>query len=530
MGHADGMYRALLLAGVAVFCCLGLAWREPVSEGWVPRIQRRLPGREAGLLIGLLILALCVVSLLTNRNPWPATVVVPVTVWLIFCTPPSVRKLAPVAMAVVGIVGVALTTSGTGSPALDAGGGLMTAHGPLTTRMQSWHAAVLLVSVAFLAAGVWLMWRARPAAAASPRQPRWGLLLLPVAVAALALLIEQQASHPAVIAAAAVAGLALAVAILLPRASADLAAIAVLALGLFCLLDVVTPPRNRTSAFVAVPGSPPHAVIGPVDTPLVLLAAVQCGAILALGAWLVPRTIGVHAKVLLGREADAELAGRVEQLTQTRADAVDTAAAELRRVERDLHDGAQARLVALGMSLRAAERLIPTSPQAAIALVAEARESSSKALTELRDLVRGMYPPVLADRGLADAVRALALDTPVRTETYIDLPGRLELPVESACYFAVAEALTNAVKHSGARLVQITMRYTGRPEPGLLRIEVTDNGTGGADPANGSGLAGVERRLATFDGILAVSSPVGGPTIIVMEIPCALSSRRTSSC
>ena len=262
----------------------------------------------------------------------------------------------------------------------------------------------------------------------------------------------------------------------------------------------------------------------------VLLAAVECGAILALGAWLVPRTIGVHARVLLGREAHAELVGRVEQLTQTRAVAVDTAAAELRRVERDLHDGAQARLVALGMSLRAAERLIPTSPQAAIALVSEARESSSKALTELRDLVRGMYPPVLADRGLADAVRALALDTPVRTETDIDLPGRLELPVESACYFAIAEALTNAVKHSGARLVHIRMRYAGRPAPGVLRIEVTDNGTGGADPAKGSGLAGVERRLTTFDGILAVSSPVGGPTIIVMEIPCALSSRRTSSC
>jgi signal transduction histidine kinase len=211
---------------------------------------------------------------------------------------------------------------------------------------------------------------------------------------------------------------------------------------------------------------------------------------------------------------------------------VDTAAAELRRVERDLHDGAQARLVALGMNLRAAERLIPTSPQAAMALVAEAREASSRALTELRDLVRGMYPPVLADRGLGDAVRALALDTPVRTETDIDLPGRFDVPVESACYFAIAEALANAVKHSGARLVQIRIRYSPGPRSeaaGVLRVEVTDNGTGGADPAQGSGLAGVERRLATFDGILAVSSPIGGPTIIVMEIPCALSSARTSS-
>jgi signal transduction histidine kinase len=194
---------------------------------------------------------------------------------------------------------------------------------------------------------------------------------------------------------------------------------------------------------------------------------------------------------------------------------------------RDLyHDGAQARLVALGMNLRAAERLIPTSPQAAIALVAEARETSSRALTELRDLVRGIYPPVLADRGLADAIRALALDTPVRTETDIELPGRLDAPVEAACYFAVAEALANAVKHSGARVVQIRIRHAS----GMLKIMVIDNGTGGADPARGSGLAGVERRLGTFDGILAVSSPPGGPTMIVMEVPCALSSPRTSSC
>jgi signal transduction histidine kinase len=377
------------------------------------------------------------------------------------------------------------------------------------------------------------MWRAasRPAAAASRRQPRWGLLLLPPAVAILTFLIAQQANESTTITAAVLAGVALIIAIMLPAVAADLAAAAVLALGLFSLLKVVTPARIRSGTEVVGPGGIPHLVMfAPADRPLIALAAVECAAILALGVWLVPRTIGVHARELLGREADAELAGRVEQLTQTRAVAVDSAAAELRRVERDLHDGAQARLVALGMSLRAAERLIPTSPQAAIALVAEARESSSKALTELRDLVRGVYPPVLADRGLADAVRALALDTPLRTETDIDLPGRLEQPVESACYFAIAEALTNAVKHSDARLVQIRMGYSGRPAPGLLRIEVTDNGTGGADPANGSGLAGVERRLATFDGILAVSSPIGGPTIVVMEIPCALSSRRTSSC
>jgi signal transduction histidine kinase len=133
---------------------------------------------------------------------------------------------------------------------------------------------------------------------------------------------------------------------------------------------------------------------------------------------------------------------------------------------------------------------------------------------------------VLADRGLPDAIRALALDTPVHTVTDIELPGRPDLPVESACYFAVAEALANAVKHAGARHVQIRARHDGA----LLRIEVTDDGAGGADPAAGTGLRGLERRLATFDGILAVSSPPGGPTLIVIEVPCALSSPKTSSC
>jgi signal transduction histidine kinase len=182
--------------------------------------------------------------------------------------------------------------------------------------------------------------------------------------------------------------------------------------------------------------------------------------------------------------------------------------------------------VALGMSLRAAERLIPTSPEAAIALVVEARETSARALTELRELVRGVLPPVLADRGLADAVRALALDSPLAVETDIDLPGRLPAPVETACYFAVAEVLTNAAKHSGARDARIVMSHAA----GTLRIEVTDFGLGGADPAAGSGLAGVERRLATFDGIMAISSPVGGPTIVVLEVPCVLSSPKISSC
>jgi signal transduction histidine kinase len=266
--------------------------------------------------------------------------------------------------------------------------------------------------------------------------------------------------------------------------------------------------------------------------------ALEGSLLLALGLWLAPRVM----RHRLAEPVDLELAARarqltrrVQMLTQTRYDAVDTAAAELRRIERDLHDGAQARLVALGMSLQAAERLFPTSPDAALALVAEAKESSSLALTELRDLVRGIYPPVLADRGLADAIRALALDAPLPVELDIDLPGpaaaggqanTIELPVASAVYFSVAEVLANVVKHAHARSVRIHLSQTSH----LLRAQVTDDGAGGADPAAGTGLAGVERRLATFDGILAVNSPPGGPTIVVIEVPCALSSPKTSSC
>ena len=259
--------------------------------------------------------------------------------------------------------------------------------------------------------------------------------------------------------------------------------------------------------------------------------ALEGSVLIALGLWLAPRVMRHHLGETQGASAPElaaraqQLTKRVQALTQTRRDAVDTAAAELRRIERDLHDGAQARLVAMGISLRAAERLFPSNPEAALALVAEARESSSQALTELRDLVRGIYPPVLADRGLADAIRALALDVPLPVELDIDLPGTVDLPVASAVYFSVAEALTNVTKHAGARSVRIQLSQAS----GLLRAQVTDDGCGGADPAQGTGLAGVERRLAAFDGILAVSSPPGGPTIVVIEVPCALSSPKIST-
>ena len=243
----------------------------------------------------------------------------------------------------------------------------------------------------------------------------------------------------------------------------------------------------------------------------------------ALGLLLAPKLMRAHsglARGLLAPTRERELELRVAHLTESRSDALDTQAAELRRIERDLHDGAQARLVAMGMSLGAIEHLMERDPEKARRLLTEARESSSKALTELRDLVRGIHPPVLAERGLADAVRALAMAIPLQAEVTVDLPGRMEAPVESAAYFAVSEVLTNAAKHSGAQRVWIDLRY----EDDRLRIVITDDGCGGADLAHGTGLRGIERRLGTFDGVLALSSPVGGPTIVTMELPCVLSS------
>jgi len=366
----------------------------------------------------------------------------------------------------------------------------------------------------------------RHPALAGSRPWRWALLLVPVLAIGIELVgLEWLPGHEA--RAIAVMGALLAAVVVVvvaaPAIAADLAVAGLLVLGAYGLMladfwpgHIAVPLAYRPDALfgAAVVSSPTgHA-----------LAGAQGLLLLGLGLWLVPRTAGAHLTALRST-ADAELTRRFVRLAKSRADAVDTAAANLRQLERDLHDGAQARLVALGMSLRAAERLILTNPQAALALVAEAREASARALSDLRELVRGVHPPVLADRGLADALRALALDSPLYVQTEIDLPGRPPAPVETACYFAVAELLTNAAKHSGARQAAIAARHAS----GRLRIEVTDFGLGGADASRGSGLAGVEKRLASFDGILAISSPVGGPTIVVLEVPCVLSSLRTSS-
>jgi signal transduction histidine kinase len=311
----------------------------------------------------------------------------------------------------------------------------------------------------------------------------------------------------------------------LPRLAAALAVAGLLIFGLYGVLDGVRHLVSGSSAWQSAgPGGLNFEKWAYGAVPLNvsartggLLAAIQGLALLGAGCALAPRLLTWGGDIEMAKRALA-LTQRVTRLTQTRSDATEVAVAELRRIERDLHDGAQARLVAVGMSLRAAEELMRANPEAALALVAEARETSSRALDDLRGLVRGIYPPVLADRGLADAVRALALDAPVTVETDITLPGEPPMPVAAAVYFGLAEALTNAVRHSGADLVQIGIGYSD----GMLRATVIDDGTGGADPSHGTGLSGVERRLATFDGILAVTSPPGGPTIVVIEVPCTL--------
>ena len=243
------------------------------------------------------------------------------------------------------------------------------------------------------------------------------------------------------------------------------------------------------------------------------------GAVTVLAVWSAPlllQTYGALARAVLGPREDPELAQRVRHLAQTRAETIDASAAEIRRIERDLHDGAQARLVAMGMTLGAAEDFLDTDPEGARQLLVEARAASGLALADLRALVSGIHPPVLADRGLVDAIRALALDSVPRVEVTADPIRRPPAPIESAAYFAVSELLANVTKHAEAHRVWIHISS----QEGKLAICVTDDGRGEADAGRGTGLRGIQRRLAAFDGSMALSSPPGGPTVVKLEIPC----------
>jgi signal transduction histidine kinase len=240
----------------------------------------------------------------------------------------------------------------------------------------------------------------------------------------------------------------------------------------------------------------------------VLLAAPQvtyalAAADAAVGGWL------------LGSASRAELTARIGQLETSRAQVMDAAEAERMRIERDLHDGAQQRLVSLAMELGRAKAKFSSDPEAAAAIVGQAHEQAKEALAELRNLVRGVHPPVLSDRGLDAALSGLAALSPVPVTVHVDLPVRPPASVEAIAYFVVAEALTNVAKHAHAKHAEVTVAGSGD----ALTLVIYDDGVGGADPA-GQGLSGLAARVAGVDGRLWLNSPAGGPTSVEVVLPC----------
>ncbi|MEU5943183.1 sensor domain-containing protein [Micromonospora sp. NPDC047548] len=241
-------------------------------------------------------------------------------------------------------------------------------------------------------------------------------------------------------------------------------------------------------------------------------------ALLPVVAWLLRRLAGAQvwaARALLAPGNHRQLVERAAQLAESRTRVVDAQAAELRRIERDLHDGAQARIVAAGMTLALAERKLRNGGEI-VPDVRLVRRQLDDALAELRRLVRGIHPPILTDRGLYPALAALAADSPLAVEVRGDPTDRYAPAIESAAYFVVAEGLANAGKHADATCCLIVLARV----PGLVMVTLTDDGRGGADPA-GSGLSGLRQRIEALDGTMTLTSPPGGPTSLHAEFPCA---------
>jgi signal transduction histidine kinase len=269
----------------------------------------------------------------------------------------------------------------------------------------------------------------------------------------------------------------------------------------------------------ALPGGGAHLAGYLVHSPWQLTVAVLLGAGILLAAPQVTYGLAVaDAAVggwLLSSTGRAELTARIGELETSRARVMDAAEAERMRIERDLHDGAQQRLVSLAMELGRAKAKFSSDPEAAAAIVGQAHEQAKEALAELRNLVRGVHPPVLSDRGLDAALSGLAALSPVPVTVDVDLPNRPPAPVEAIAYFVVAEALTNVAKHARASRAEVTVRRSGD----ALTLVVYDDGVGGADPA-GQGLSGLAARVAGVDGRLWVNSPAGGPTSVEVVLPC----------
>ena len=294
-----------------------------------------------------------------------------------------------------------------------------------------------------------------------------------------------------------------------------------LGLGTFLAVHawIVTASHSASHAFL----TRPRQVRGELTRGFAIHAGVSAIIVLSLTAiWAVTTTgyfwpiwpflglaliVGVHWLVIVTR--------RMDHLVAAREGAVEVQETDLRRIERDLHDGAQARLVSLGMNLGLAEQRFDHDPEGARALVREARHGVTEALGELRNLVRGIRPPVLADRGLAAAISAVVDRCPIPVEVAVRVEPRPSDTAETAAYFVVAECIANAAKHAGASRIAVRIERWNT----TLRLEVLDDGCGGANP-QGPGLSGLRRRVDAVDGTLSVSSPSGGPTVVRAEIPC----------
>ncbi|MGH3279333.1 MAG: sensor domain-containing protein, partial [Trebonia sp.] len=252
--------------------------------------------------------------------------------------------------------------------------------------------------------------------------------------------------------------------------------------------------------------------------PALSVFPITAAALLVSAPWLLHGVTEADRRLMRGLLGSASPAGRIRVLEESRARAVDDSAARLRGIERDLHDGTQAQLVALAMKLGLAmEKLQGTAPAdlpRATQLVGDAHRGALEAITDLRTLARGIHPPVL-DNGLADALTTLANRSAVPVELVTDLPERPSAAIETIAYFSAAELLANVAKHSGARHATLEAVHV----PGLLRVRVTDDGHGGAQPAAGGGLHGLADRVRTVDGRIAIDSPVGGPTTVTVELP-----------
>ena len=241
--------------------------------------------------------------------------------------------------------------------------------------------------------------------------------------------------------------------------------------------------------------------------------------LLHLAAWLsgaLTRLDTRVATVLLGPSRAEQLERRVEVLTESRAGLVDVVDAERRRIERDLHDGAQQRLVSLAVNLGIAKATLGDLPEDARRVIDEAHREAKDAIEELSSLVRGLHPAVLEDRGLDAALSGLAARVPVPVRVTVELTARLSPTIESVAYFVVSEALTNVVKHAEASEAEVTVERAGA----TLLVVIRDDGVGGARLGGGSGLSGLAKRVASVDGTLSVDSPAGGPTVITVELPC----------